>query len=291
MLLWAASVAVFALTLYLLARVQLETLRTWEMTGLAQALREGNLERAEAFAVDNIVLFFPTSVVTQFALLGLAVIATAWLGRRAIAVALPFVVFLTSFASAFWGEGASVPHPLGEYDSSLWGSLVMKPAMGSYTELPLWPLILGSIVQLVLLLMPLIAAPAVKPLFAVRDVAARALIPALALAILALAMVPAPSSSELYRAPVVAIALAFFVVILSTGRGPLAVRLTAAIVVPTAIAPIVLSSALDDTGSGVAFTLATAAASIVVLLISFGLARLRSHLAAREGADVVAAGV
>ena len=291
MLLWAACVAGFALTVYLLARVQIEALRGWELDRLAAALRRGDLERAEVFQPDNLVFSFPTSIALQFALLGLAVIATAWLGRRAIAVALPFVVMLTSVAPAFWGDGAYVPTPLGENDLGIWTSLVMYSAGSSSAEWPVWPLVLGSVVQVVLLLLPLVAAPVVKPRFAVKKVAARAVLPALALAVLALALVPSPSSSELYRAPTVAIALAFFVVILSTGRGPLGVRLTAAVLIPTAIAPIVLSSALDDTRAGVAFTIVTAAASVITLLISFGFARFRSYIASREGADVVAAGV
>jgi hypothetical protein len=291
-LVWAASVTVFALVMYLLARGQLASLRANELAAMADALRAGNLEQAAMYQTDpTLVLWYPTSVVIQFAILGLGAIGTASMGRRSIALAIPFVAVAASFAPAYWGEGGLAPQPLGHYDNNMWAWLVSGPGMGKYAELPVWPLVLGSTVQVMLLLLPLVGAPAVRSRMSLSQVAARAMIPGLALAVLALAFVPAPSSSEIYRGPVVAIALAFFVTALAAGRGPLVVRLTAAVVIPAAMAPIVLSTALDNNSQGVALSAAAAAASVVVLLFSSGLARLRSHLTAREGRDVVAAGV
>jgi len=292
MLLWAGSVAVFALVMYLLARGQLADFRAYEFAAIADALRAGNLEQASMYQPDPTrVLWYPTSVVIQFAILGLTVIATASIGRRAIAIAIPFIVLAASVAPAYWGEGGLAPQPLGHYDNDMWAWLVAEPALGDYAALPVWPLLLGSAVQVILLLLPLVAAPAVKPMLALSNAAGRAIVPGLALAVLALALVPAPSASEMYRAPVVAVTLAFIVTALATGRGPLGVRLTAAVAIPAVLAPIVLSTALDNDAQGVALSAAAATSAVVVLLFSFGLARLRSHVAAREGADVVAAGV
>ncbi len=291
-LVWAGAVAVFALVMYLLARGQLEDLRAHELGAMADAFRTGNLKQAAMYQSDpTLMLWYPTSVVIQFALLGLAVIATASMGRRSIAIAIPFVVLAASFAPAYWGEGGLAPQPLGHYDNNLWAWLVSEPGMDKYAELPVWPLVLGSAVQVMLLLLPLVAAPAVKPLLSLSQVVARAIIPGLALAVLALALVPAPSADEIYRAPVLAIALAFFVTAITTGRGPVAVRLTAAVVIPAALTPIVLSTALDNNAQGVAFSAAAAAAAVVVLLFGFGLERLRSRLSANDSTDVVAAGV
>jgi hypothetical protein len=290
MLLWASAVSVYALVMFLLMRGQIEALRAWEQAAVADALRAGNVKQAAMYRPDDLVQLYPISVVTQFALLGLAVVATAWLGRKAIAVALPTVVMLTSFAPAYWGGGGLAPQPLGQDDVNVWAWLVSEPGVDNYAQLPVWPLVLGSVVQVTLLVLPLIAAPAVKPLLTGAHVAARAALPALALAVLALALVPAPSASELYRGPVVAVALALIVTALATGHGHPAVRIALSVVIPSVVASIVLSSALARADDGLAIASATATASVIVLLMTTGITRLRAHTSSDEGAEFVAAG-
>lgn len=282
--LWGMSVALFAVILYLLAAFQAERIEAFNLQQLVAALREGNAEQVGAIQANITYFYYPTSVLAQFAALGLAVIVTAWLGRRAVAVALPFVVVLASLAPAYWGEGTLSPQPLGQGDMNLWGTLVAEPAQLSYAGLPIWPLLLGSFVQVTLLVVPLVPAPSRLAPLPAMDVMARALVPSALVALLALAFVPPPSAPELYRAPLIAVALALLVTALATGVGPLLVRIVAAIAVPTVIAPIALSSSLDNPAHGWLLAAVAAAGSVLVLVTTLGISWAKERFASRAQA-------
>jgi len=284
--LWVAAVSAYALILFLLAQFQMQRMQAWDMEQIVSALRDGNVERAAMYGTDPITLLYPTTVLVQFAVIGLTVIATSWLGRRAIAVAVPLAVTLASVAPAYWGEGSLAPHPLGESDWNSWGSLANEPAMVSYSSLPLWPLLLGSAVQVSLLLLPLIAAPPVRASLPAKEVVFRAAIPAAALATIALTFVPAPSAQEVFRAPLVALVLSLLVTALASGRGPITLRIGAAVAIPTALAPIALSTSLDNAAQGWVLAASAAGGAVFVLTISTGLAWLRKRFGSTQGAAI-----
>lgn len=194
-------------------------------------------------------------------------IVTAWLGRRALAFAVPFVVMLASMAPGYWGNGSLAPQPIGEYDLSLWGWLVFNRHQ-DYSSLPIWPLVLGSCVQLGLLLVPLVAAPSMRraPL-PTRDTLLRTAVPAAGLALLMLALVQPPDGEAVLKASLCAVALTYFVVALAAGERQTWARLTAAVAIPAMLAPVVLSSYLDDPAHGAVMVAATALSSALVLFI------------------------
>ena len=284
--LWAAAVSAYALVLFLLAQFQMQRMQAWEMEQIVSALRDGNVKQAAMYGAEPITMLYPTSVLLQFAVLGLAVIATAWLGRRALAVALPLAVTVASLAPAYWGEGSLAPHPLGENDWNSWGSLASAPAMESYRSLPLWPLMLGSAVQVTLLLLPLMVAPSVRTNVPVKEVVLRAAIPAAALATLALAFVPAPSAQEILRAPLVALALSLLVTALASGRGPITLRVGAAVAIPAALAPIVLSTSLDNAVQGWALAAVAAGGAVFILTLTAALTWLRERFGSPRDAAI-----
>ena len=284
--LWVAAVSAYALILFLLAQFQMQRVQAWEMEQIVSALRDGNRLQANMYGDSSLAFYYPTSLLVQFAVIGLAVIATAWMGRRAVAVALPLAVTLASLAPAYWTEGSLAPHPLGEDDLGLWGSLVSEPAMRSYSALPLWPLLLGSAVQITLLLLPLIAAPPIRANLPSKEVAVRAAIPAAALATIALAFIPAPTAQEIFRAPLVALVLSLLVTSLASGRGPISLRIGAAIAIPTALAPIVLSTSLDNAAQGWVLAAATAVGTVFVLTITAGLSWLRNRFGRAQVAAI-----
>ena len=200
--LWVAAVSAYALILFLLAQFQMQQLQAWEMEQLVTALRDGNLEQAAVYGASPLVFVYPTGMVVNFALVGLAVVALAWTGRRALAWALPFAMALVSISPAYSSTGPSVPHPLSGGDQgTLWGSLVLQPAMGSVESVATWPLLLGVAVQTSLLLLPLVAAPARRAAVPLASAARRAVIPTAAVAVVALASIEFPSTDELYRVP------------------------------------------------------------------------------------------
>lgn len=230
----------------------------------------------------GLAFYFPTSVLVQFALLGLAVLATAWLGRRWLAFSLPLAVMLASITHAYWGFGAVAPHPLGEDDLGLWSWLVLNPER-DYSAMAVWPLILGAGLQTLLLLVPLLAAPTTgsAPL-PTKDVLLRAAAPAVGLALIALALVPPPTGESLLKAPMCVVALTYFVLALVTGDRPLWARVSSAVAIPALLAPVVLSPYLDNPAHGAVMALMTAVSSVLVLSITGGVEWARSRRTATE---------
>jgi hypothetical protein len=277
----------------LLTKFQLEQIRSAEFAQQAAAYRDGRDELARLITGD-LAFIYPTSVVIQFAAAGLAIIATAWLGRRLLALALPFFVMVASIAPSYWGDGASAPQPLGQDDWGYWSSLALSPQMllerwggtHPYQHLTVWPLVLGSLFQVGLWCLPLIAAPATRiAALPWKVVIQRGLLPASVLALAVLAVVSPPTSEAIYRAPLVAFGIGLFATALATTARPFAVRVAAAILVPAVIAPIALSSALDNDQQGWALAVATAVSAGLALTLTTAQAWMRKHLTSRRTAE------
>lgn len=265
--LWVAAVSAYALVLFLLAQFELQRLQAWEMEQLASALRDGNLEQAAVLGASPLVFAYPTGLVVKFALVGLAVVALAWTGRRALAWTLPFAMALVSISPAYSSNGTPVPHPLSGGDQgALWESLVLQPAMRSYESLATWPLLLGVAVQTSLLLLPLVAAPARRAVVPLASAARRAAIPTAAVAVVALASIEFPSVDELYRVPASVLVLGLVAGAVATGAGSAWLRLPAAVAVPAIIGPIILPDFNSTTGQYVMLSLAVAAGALFVAL-------------------------
>lgn len=265
--LWVATVSAYALILFLLAQFQMQQLQALEMEQIVSALRDGNLEQAAVFGVSPVVFLYPTAMVVKYALVGLAVIALAWTGRRALAWTLPFAMALVSISPAYSSTGPSVPHPLSGGDQgALWGSLVLQPAIRSVDSVATWPLLLGVAVQTSLLLLPLVAAPARRAAVPLASAARRAAIPTVAVAVVALASIEFPSTDELYRVPASVLVLGLVAGAVATGAGSAWLRLPAAVAVPAIIGPIILPDFNSTTGQYVMLSLAVAAGALFVVL-------------------------
>jgi len=265
--LWVAAVGAYALTLFLLAQFQMQQFQAWEMEQLVSALRDGNLELADVLGASPLVFAYPAGLVVKFALVGLAVVALAWTGRRTLAWALPFAMALVSISPAYSSTGPPVPHPLSGGDQgNLWGSLVAQPAMRSYDSLSTWPFFLGVAVQTSLLLLPLVAAPTRRAAVPLASAARRAAIPTAAVAVVALASIDFPSVDELYRVPASVLVLGLVAGAVATGAGSAWLRLPAAVAVPAIIGPIILPDFNSTTSQYVMLSLAVAVGALFVVL-------------------------
>ena len=272
--------------LYLLAALQRQQIQAADLALLTRALRDGNTEQVAAITSNpSHWLQYPTALLAQFAVVGLVVIACAWLGRRTLAVAVPIVVALGSLAPAHWGDGPQTPHPIGEDDSGLWGGLAREGWNVGTTGrpdngvLPTWPLWLGIAVQTMLLVLPLVAVPRARsaPLPS-RDALLRAAVPAAVMCVGAIALVPAGSSGELVQAAIVASSLAYLVTFLMVGDRPRLVRLTLAVIIPAVVAPILLETRLDTSGQGALLALVVGVMAVIVVALTGLTRRLQTHV-------------
>lgn len=263
-MLWVAALGAHALTLFLLAQFQVQQMQAWELEQMVSALRAGDLENAAMYGVEPLTLHYPTELVTKFALVGLAVIALAWTGRRALAWALPIAVALVSISPAY---GSAAPHAIADQgDWNLWGSLVLQPATSRTDDVSTWPLILGVGVQTALLLLPLVAAPARRAAVPMASAVRRAAVPTAAIALVAMAAIEYPTTDELYRVPAAVLVLGFVAGAVATGAGSAWLRLPAAVAVPAIIGPIILPDFSNNTGQYVMLSLAVAAGALLVVL-------------------------
>ena len=197
--LWVVSLATLTGTLLLLLWIQLQTVRVWAAEQAVDALRAGDQKMAALWSADEYRMWFPTEAVLNFAALSAAVLLLAWLGRRWIAVALPFAVLVASLGPAYWDGGAITPHPIGTDDDGLWSWLVLEPAMSSTANLPIWPLLLGSVVQTLLALTPLLVAPRRLAQTRASAAIAAAVIPTVGLVIVAMVSMDNVTPSTLLR--------------------------------------------------------------------------------------------
>jgi hypothetical protein len=284
--LWVAAVGAQALIIFLLAQFQLQQGQAWTLDQIASALRAGDIERADGLGSSPWSFVYPTELLIRFSLVGLAVIALAWTGRRALAWALPFAVAIVSISPAYWGHGALAPHPLGEgADWNLWGSLVLRPATPNVDGVPTWPLVLGVAVQTALLLLPLVAAPARHAVVTMASAFRRAAIPTAAVALVVMASVEYPSVDELYRVPGAALVLGFVAGAVATGAGSAMARIPAAIAVPAIIGPILLSNFSDNTRQYVLLSLAIACGAAFIVLGTLAAPRVHERFTTLRHAD------
>jgi hypothetical protein len=231
--LWVAAVAAQALVLFLLAQFTLQQHLARDSELTAVLIRRGELEAAASLASQPAYLLFPASVLVVFALVGLAVLALAWTGRRTLAWLLPIGVALASIGPAWRAQGATAPHPISELRSDWlgWGSLVAGPNqdLGSAA---IWPLVLGVGVQTALLMLPLVSTPVRRAEVPLSTAVRWAAVPTAVLMIASLAFTPDPGADDPYRLPVTAAVVGLLAGAMATGAGTPWVRLPAAVLVP-----------------------------------------------------------
>ena len=278
-ILWAGAVGSQALILFLLAQFQLQQLQTLKMREVVDLIARGDLVSARRYGAQPDYFYYPTEILVQFALVGVAVILLAWTGRRAFAFALPVALVAVSIGPAYVSQGPTSVAPIGEGDDwNLWASLVMLPGSEQPGDASTWPLLLGVVVQTALLLLPLIAAPARQPAVPLSTAVRWATLPATFVAVIALATIEFPSANQLYTVPLAGFLLTLLAGAIATGAGGTWQRLAAAVAVPAFIAPIVMPIDTTNTRQDVGIGLIAAAVSALVLLAMFALPVVRHRL-------------
>jgi len=147
---------------------------------------------------------------------------------------------VASLGPAYWDGGAITPHPIGTDDDGVWSWLVLQPAMASTAQLPIWPLLLGSVVQTLLALTPLLVAPRRPAQTRASAAIAAAVIPAVGLVIVAMASMDNVTPSTLLRTIFGATLLAVLSSLIVTGTGSRWVTVPAAILLPAALTGVLL---------------------------------------------------
>jgi hypothetical protein len=273
--LWLVAVGAQALVLFLLAQYQLQQLQTLKMREVVDLIARGELASARRYAAQPDYFFYPTEILVQFALVGVAVILLAWTGRRALAFALPVALVAVSIGPAYVSQGPTSVTPIGEGgDWSLWASLALLPGSEQPGNASTWPLLLGVVVQTVLLLLPLIAAPTRQPAVPLSTAVGWAAIPATFVAVIALATLEFPSANQLYTVPLAGFFLTLLAGAIATGAGGTWQRLGAAVAAPAFIAPIVMPIDTTNTRQDVALGLMVAAVSALLVLAILALPSL-----------------
>ncbi len=213
---WVVAVVGYALVLMLVTSIGLHRFATWDMNQVREALAAGDTERASMIANSGDIAFFvPWADIAAFAAVGACALAVAWAGFRWAALVVPALVTLMTIGPAVsWFHNQPQPlvaHPFGEGGgNSLWTVLVSEPASDGVT-LPGWPYHLGSAIQLVALLIPILLTPRVRAIVSWRHVAVLATVPIVVAAFLGLAT----SSGIAAYTDVSPVLLAMVVVVLS----------------------------------------------------------------------------
>ncbi len=278
-ILWAAAVGAQALILFLLAQFQLQQLQTLKMQQVVELIARGDLASARRYGAEPDYFLYPTEMLVQFALVGVAVVLLAWTGRRALAWALPLALAVVSIGPAYVSQGPLSVTPIGEGgDWSLWASLVLPPGTERPGDASAWPLVLGVAVQTVLLLLPLIAAPVRRSPVPLMTAVRWTALPATFVAVIALSTLEVPNTSQLYTVPLAGFLLTVLAGTIATGAGGTWQRLAAAVAVPAFIAPIVMPIDTANVRQDVGLGLIAAAVSALVLLGMFALPTLRRRL-------------
>lgn len=293
LVLWVAAVAAQALILFLLAQYQLQQVQAMHAEVVASLIGQEKLEAAAQWAAEPAYLYYPTAALVQFALVGLAVVITAWVGRRPLAWLVPFGVALASIAPAYTSRGPLVPQPISELgDTSLWGALGVAPAQNSVEGVPTWPLLLGVAVQTALLLLPLVAAPMRRAPLSMAVAARRAALPTVAVAILAVATIQYPSTDDLMRMPVAIALVGLLAAGIATGAGSPWLRLPAAVLAPAFVGPFVIPIDTTDALQDAVLGVGVAVGAAVIVLGTLATPWVDAQLAAlrhRSGPEVPAA--
>ena len=189
---WVVSVVGYGLVLMVVTLIGLHRFQVWEMNQVRDALAAGDTERASMLANSGgLAPFVPWADIAAFAAIGACALAVAWAGFRWAALVLPALVTVMTVGPAVsWFHDQPQPlvaHPFGEGGGySLWTVLVAQPASDNVT-LPSWPYHLGTAIQLVALLIPILFTPRVRAVVPLRHVATLAAFPIAVAALLGLA--------------------------------------------------------------------------------------------------------
>ncbi len=279
LVLWVAAVGAQALILFLLAQFQLQLSQTLKMQQIVELVARGELASAKRYGAEPDYLYFPTGVLVQFALVGLAVVLLAWTGRRALAWALPFALAVLSISPAYVSQGPISVKPIGEGgDWFLWASLVQPPTPEPSGDTSTWPLILGVVVQTALLLMPLIAAPVRRAPVSLATAMRWTALPATVVAVISLTTLELPTTTQVYAVPLAAFLLTLLAGAIATGAGATWQRLAAAVAVPAFLAPLVMPTATTDLRQDVGLGLMATAASASVIFVLFAVPELHRRV-------------
>ena len=183
---WLGCVLAFGLILQLATWWTLSREHARAVDRLVDAVATGDTQRARMLA-DGLTSWswtvaFPWLELAGFALVGLTVLALARAGSRWCAVALPFVFALVSIRElAFWQGGGLSPVPFGEMggilDWSPWTMLLDDPSFGVTGTAP--AMLIGTAVQTVMLLIPLVLTPRMTPRIELSQVVQRLAVPAI----------------------------------------------------------------------------------------------------------------
>jgi hypothetical protein len=166
---WLVATSVYAAVLTIVElRGQLR-FAAWNDQQVVAAMAAHDATRAAMFAdgAATIWIQVPWTDIAAFALISATALAVAWSGRRRTALLLPFVTAaLTLEPAVNWYTAQPeplVPHPVGEGGGyALWTALVATPASTGQT-MPAWPYLLGTALELVAILVPVLLAPRLTP--------------------------------------------------------------------------------------------------------------------------------
>ena len=106
--LWLVAVGAQALILFLLAQYQLQQAQTFKLQTVVGLISDGDLSSAQRYGAETDFLYYPTEVLIQFALVGLAIVMLAWVGRRSLAWTLPFGIAALSISPAYVSQVTAV---------------------------------------------------------------------------------------------------------------------------------------------------------------------------------------
>jgi hypothetical protein len=295
--LWATAVAAQALILLVLNQHGNIVIKSHDLEGVARLLADGRVKDAKNLVDWSFQAPFPTEILVQYALLGMAVILLAWVGRRSLALALPFLIGIVSMSPTFSDVAAITPRPISELDDSwLWQALQMNT---TGTFLPdTWPLLVGVALQTALLLLPLAAAPPRIVDVSLASAVKAAALPTLAVTVLALTTLQYSTVTELYWMPAVALSVGLLAAAIVTGAGSAWVRIPTAVAVPAVLGAVTMPfnfstpfdySAVTDysTSSSEATGLGTALAALLIALGTLAVRRLHDRRSPRLGTSVL----
>ena len=176
---WLTGVVLFGLVLWVVVtREALRGLERMRQYDLRAYLQTHDLH----MLITNVhepawVPGVPWLAVAGFAVLGATALALAWTGRRAVALALPLVVAALSLGPSLLGarNGTGlVPHPFGdaESDFAIWTLLPVVDWLKQPLLLPTWPYLLGSALQIALVVLPVLLMPRRRAVLPLTEVVA-----------------------------------------------------------------------------------------------------------------------
>ena len=249
---WLVAVVGYGLVLTVVELVGLRRFDQWQLGQIQRALASGDLKAATMWSANaEVAMVVPWTDIAAFVGVGACVLAVAWAGYRWVALSLPVLLAVITFGPTVDWYGAQpqhlVAHPIGEGGGySLWSALVAVPASQNVT-MPAWPYHVGSVVQLVGLLVPVLLTPQVRAASSWRHVLGVASIPIAVAAFLGLATAASIAGYADLSPAVLAIIVVLLAGLISSGRRGVAARVGAVVL------PAVLGAAMYPLLSHVTF--------------------------------------